>query len=157
MSDPPRATQRPQARPFRTLLAEHQGQAYEEYDDGRGKVRLWHLGNRIGVFESSGSIGQAHADLIIRFHGRHIERFPRPWFAFGNWMALRGYTPDVRRALTEWQRDAKYDEVHVAHDSRLLAMSVSLANGVLDNQVQVVTNEEALDDLLVALRQRVGV
>ena len=34
----------------------------------------------------------------------------------------------VRRTLTEWQREAKYDGLHVAHNSRLLAMSINIAN-----------------------------
>ena len=149
-------TERP-SRPFRTLLAEHQGQDYDELDDGRGKVRLWHIGNHIGVFESSGSIVQAHSDFIVAFHARHIEAHPRPWFTFGNWMTLRAYTPDVRRGLTEWQQTQHYEEIYVAHNSRLLAMGVSLANGVLDNRIQVLTNEEALDDKLIAVRKRLGV
>ena len=158
MSDNSRTTNRPPpARPFRTLLAEHQGRDYGELDDGRGKVRIWHLGHRIAVFESSGSICEAHSDFIIAFHKKHIEGHPRPWFTFGNWMTLLAYTPDVRRVLTEWQQRARYDETYVAHNSRLLAMSVNVANGMLDNIIHVVSDEEALDDKLVALRKRVGV
>ncbi|MCA9535914.1 MAG: hypothetical protein KC593_19645 [Myxococcales bacterium] len=152
-----RPTQRPPARPFRTLLAEHQGQDYAEHDDGRGKVRLWHLGHRIGIFESSGNIGEDHSNFIIAFHRKHIEPHPRPWYTFGNWMTLEGYSPEVRRGLTEWQRVMKYDGLHVAHNSRLLAMSINIANAVLENTVEVVTNEEELDDVLVAVRKRIGV
>ena len=152
-----RLTQRPPARPFRTLLAEHQGRDYDELDDGRGKVRMWHLGHHIGVFESSGNICEAHSDFIIAYHQKHIEAFPRPWYTFGNWMTLLGYTPEVRRTLTEWQREAKYDGLHVAHNSRLLAMSIGVANAVLENTVEVVVEEELLDDVLVAVRKRIGV
>ena len=102
MSDNSRTTNRPPpARPFRTLLAEHQGRDYGELDDGRGKVRIWHLGHRIAVFESSGSICEAHSDFIIAFHKKHIEGHPRPWFTFGNWMTLLAYTPEVREQLRE--------------------------------------------------------
>lgn len=162
-SDERRTTKRPSepperpARPFRTLLAEHQGRDYAELDDGRGKVRLWHLGHRIGIFESSGSLSEPHSEFVVAFHKRHIEAFPRPWFTFGNWMTLLAYTPEVRRVLTEWQQRARYDEAYVAHNSRLLAMSVNVANGMLDNIIHVVSDEEALDDKLVALRKRVGV
>lgn len=149
----------PQAakRPFRTLLAEHQGQDYAELDDGRGKVRLWHLSHHIAVFESSGNLSVEHSDFIIAFHKKHIEPFPRPWYTFGNWMALMGYAPDVRRGLTEWQREAKYDGLHVAHNSRLLAMSINVANAVLENTVEVVPEEELLDDVLLEVRKRIGV
>jgi hypothetical protein len=157
MSELPRASQPPPDRPFRTLLAEHQGQDYTEHDDGRGKVRMWHLGHHIGVFESSGNICEAHTDLVVAFHKQHIEAFPRPWYTFGNWSALLGYTPGVRRTLTEWQRDAKYDGLHVAHDSKLLAMSINVANSVLENTVAVVATEELLDDVLLKVRARIGV
>lgn len=152
-----RLTQRPPARPFRTLLAEHQGRDYDELDDGRGKVRMWHLGHHIGIFESSGNLGDAHSDFIIAYHKKHIEAFPRPWYTFGNWMTLLGYTPEVRRTLTEWQRETKYDGLHVAHNSRLLAMSINVANAVLENTVEVVNNEELLDDVLLVVRKRIGV
>jgi len=157
MSDHRRTSNRPPARPFRTLLAEHQGRDYDELDDGRGKVRLWHLGHRIAVFESSGSLCEVHSDFIVAFHKKHIEAFPRPWYTFGNWMTLLAYTPEVRRNLTEWQRLKRYDETYVAHNSRLLAMSVTLANGVLENTIHVMSDEEALDDKLIAVRKRAGV
>jgi len=63
----------------------------------------------------------------------------------------------VRRVLTEWQQRARYDEAYVAHNSRLLAMSVSLANGVLENTIHVLTDEEALDDVLISVRKRMSV
>lgn len=151
-----RPTTRPPARPFRTLLAEHQGHDYDEFDDGRGKVRLWQHARHFAVFESSGSISQPHAEFIIAYHARHIEAFPRPWFTFGNWMTLLAYTPDTRRILTEWQRVQRYDGLYVAHNSRLLAMGLSVANGVLENSVQIVPSEEALDDALIAVRKRAG-
>lgn len=150
-------TQPPPARAFRTLLAEHQGRDYAELDDGRGKVRLWHLGHHIGIFESSGSICEAHSDFIIAFHKKQIEAYPRPWYTFGNWTELLAYTPEVRRALTDWQVAQKYDGLHVAHNSRLLAMSISLANAVLEKTVEVVPKEEQLDDVLIAVRKRIGV
>ena len=163
MSDERRTTTRPSerpegpSRPFRTLLAEHQGRDYGELDDGRGKVRLWHFGHRIAVLESSGSISEPHADFVVAFGKKHIEAFPRPWVVFGNWMTLLAYTPEVRRNLTEWQRQMRYDETYVAHNSRLLAMSVSLANGVLENTIHVLTDEEALDDVLISVRKRMSV
>ena len=157
MTSDVRQTQRPPARPFRTLLAEHQGKDYAEYEDGRGKVRLWHLGHQIGIFESSGNICEAHSDFIVAFHKRHIEAYPPPWYTFGNWTSLLGYSPDVRRNMTEWQRLMKYDGLHVAHNSRLLAMSINIANAVLENTVEVVTEEEQLDDVLVDVRARIGV
>ena len=163
MPDERRTTTRPSerpegpSRPFRTLLAEHQGREYGELDDGRGKVRLWHFGHRIAVLESSGSISEPHADFVVAFGKKHIEAFPRPWVVFGNWMTLLAYTPEVRPNLTEWQRVTRYDESYVAHNSRLLAMSVSLANGVLDNSIKVLNDEEALDDVLISVRRRMGV
>ncbi|MCA9575804.1 MAG: hypothetical protein R3B40_27870 [Polyangiales bacterium] len=146
----------PRPRPFRTLLAEHQARDYDELDDGRGMVRLWHLGHRIGVFESSGSLHESHAAFIIQYHARHIEAYARPWYTFGNWMTLKAYTPDVRRLLTDWQASQRYDGIYVAHDSRLLAMSIGMANSVLDNSVKVVPNEEALDDILIEVRKQTG-
>lgn len=150
----PRPSAPPSARPFRTLLSEHQGRDYDELDDGRGKVRIWHLQNRFCVFESSGSLHEQHAEFIVAYHARHIEAHPRPWFAFGNWMALKAYTPEVRRALTDWQVMQRYDGLYVAQDSRLLAMGLSVANGVLENTVKIVPNEEALDDILIEVRKQ---
>lgn len=146
----------PRPRPFRTLLAEHQARDYDELDDGRGVVRIWHLGHRIAVFESSGSLHDVHATFIVQYHARHIETHPRPWFTFGNWMTLQAYTPDVRRMMTEWQAQQRYEGLYVAHDSRLLAMGIGMANSVLDNSVKVVSNEEALDDILIEVRKRTG-
>lgn len=141
-------------RPFRTLLGENVGKDYAEFSDGRGKVRLWHLGHRVGVFESSGGINHEHAKFIIEWHGKHIEKFPRPWYTFGNWTNLLSYTPDTRKMLTDWQVKMAYDELHVAHDSRLLAMGIGVANAVLKNVVVVVPTEEQLDDVLLVVRKR---
>lgn len=159
MTDPPRpgASMRPPRRPFRTLLAENVGRGYQEYGDDRGKVRAWHLANRIGIFESSGAINDKHAQFIIAFHAKNIETFERPWYAFGNWMDLLGYTPDTRRMLTQWQVDQSYDELYVAHNSKLVAMSINIANTLLRNTVTVVNNEEALDDILIEVRARHGI
>lgn len=139
-----------------TLLAENEGRAYAELDDGRGKVRVWHLGNRIGVFESSGGIKGDHARFIVDFHRRNIECGPRPWFSFGNWSHLAAYTPEVRKTLTDWQLESRYDELHVSHDSRIVAMSIAVANSVLPTTIQVHPSEEILDDVLIALRKRLG-
>ncbi len=150
-----RPTSRP-PRPFTTLLGEHVGRDHAQFEDGRGKVRLWHLGNRISVFESSGGINGEHAKFIVDYHARFIEKFPRPWYAFGNWMHLLGYTPDTRKILTEWQMKMSYDELHVAHDSRLLAMGIGVANAVLKNTVVVTSSEELLDDVMMGVRKRHG-
>ena len=141
-------------RPFRTLLAENIGRGYQEYGDDKGKVRLWHLGNRIGIFESSGSISGEHAEFIVAFHKKNIEPFHRPWYTLGNWMDLIGYTPATRRVLTDWQVEMAYDGLHVAHNSKLLAMSLGIANALLKNTVEVVVSEEALDDVLLEIRAR---
>lgn len=143
-------------RPFRTLLGENVGKDYAEYVEGHGKVRLWHLGNRIAVFESTGGLTGEHAKFIIDWHGRFIEKSPRPWYTFGNWMGLLSYTPDTRKLLTDWQVKTAYDELYVAHDSRLLAMGIGVANAVLRNVVVVVPTEEQLDDILVTIRKRHG-
>lgn len=146
----------PPRRGVTTLLGENTGQDYEEFSDGLGKVRLWHFGHRISVFESSGGLVAAHASFIIDYHKRHIETHPRPYYVFGNWSMLRAYNHDVRRMLTEWQVQATYEELHVAHNSHLLAMSISMANSVLKSTVQVVPTEEALDDVFLAVRKRCG-
>lgn len=144
----------PPPRPFRTLLGENIGRDYEEITDGRGKVRLWHLGHRIGVFESTGAITVEHARFIVDYHTRHIEKFPRPWYTFGNWMGLLTYTPDTRKVLTDWQIKVQYEELHVAHASNLLAMGIGVANAVLKNTVNVLPSEEALDDVMLVVRKR---
>jgi hypothetical protein len=143
-------------RPFTTLLGEHVGRDYAEFTDGRGTVRLWHFGNRIGVFESTGNLVGDHSRFIIEYFRKNIEAYERPWHAFGNWVALRAYTPEVRKSLTDWQVRSGYQELHVAHNSHLLAMSISVANAVLNNTVIVHQTEEQLDDVLNAVRKRHG-
>lgn len=140
-----------------TLLAENEGRDYAEHSDGRGKVRIWHLANRIGIFESSGGLDANHSVFIVDYFRRFIEPHPRPWFAFGNWSHLSAYTPDVRKGLTDWQIAKRYDELHVSHDSKMLSMSIAVANSVLPTTVQVHPTEEALDDVLIRLRQRQGI
>ena len=143
-------------RPFRTLLAENEGRDYDEYKGERGAVRLWHLGNRIGIFESSGGIDDAHARFIVRYFERHIESSRTPWYAFGNWMELRGYTPETRKVLTDWQTEqaASYAGLFVAHNSKLVGMSINFANAALKNQIRVYNDEERLDDQLIEVRAR---
>ena len=50
-----------------------------------------------------------------------------------------------------------YDELHVAHNSQLLSMSISMANSVLKATVQVYPTEEKLDDVLIGVRKRHGI
>jgi hypothetical protein len=145
-------------RPGRTtLLGEHVGRDYEELAEKHGKVRLWRHGHHIAVFESSGVTNKGHAELIIDYHKRHIEAFPRPFYSFGNWSHLQGYTPDVRRMLTDWQMEMAYDALHISHCSQLIAMSVAVANAVMPTIVQVHATEELLDDALLLVRRRHGV
>lgn len=148
-STPPRGTT--------TLLGENVAQDYAELARGHGKVRLWHLGQHVGVFECSGVTHDEHAAFIIAYHKRHIEAFSRPFYSFGNWSNLSGYTPDVRRMLTAWQVEMAYDELHVSHRSRMLAMSIAVANAVLPTTLQVHATEELLDDALALVRRRHGV
>ncbi|MFK8000075.1 MAG: hypothetical protein AB8H86_10775 [Polyangiales bacterium] len=144
-------------RPFRSLLGENEGSDYAEHIGKNGKIRAWHFGHQIGVFESSGSIEGAHARFVVEYFGTHLETRPRPWHAFGNWMHLDAYTPEVRKILTDWQVAQGYAELHVAADSALLALSINLANSLLKNTVAVVTNEERLDDIFLRVRERCGV
>ncbi len=143
--------------PLTTLLAESEGADYREHGDSRGKVRMWHLGRHIGVFQSMGAIGGPHAERVIEFFQDTIERHPRPWYAFGNWSELDAYTSAVRTSMTRWQQDAAYDGLFVSHRSRLVTMGVNIANAVLPQAIRMVDTEEALDDLLVDVRRRVGV
>lgn len=135
-------------------LGEDEGQDYAEYDDGVGKVRLWHIGGRIGIFESSGGINEEHARFIVDFHRRAIETNVRPFYAFGNWLDLRAYTAETRKTLTAWQREMAYEELHVAQNSKLLAMSVSMANAVLKTQVESHSSLLRLERALESVRRR---
>lgn len=144
------------SRPVTTLLGENVGSDYAEFQDGLGKVRAWHFGHHIGVFESSGGIKGDHAKFVIEYFAKHIEAYPRPRLVFGNWANLQAYSPEVRKLLTDWQVREKYDELHVAHDSKMLAMSIAVANTVLNNTILVHPTEEALDDVLIACRKRLG-
>lgn len=140
-----------------TLLAEHEGRDYAEIDDGRGKIRFWHLANRICIFESSGNLQGDHVRFLIGKATTHIEAFPRPWLAFGNWSHLLAYTPEVRKLLTDWQVAKRYEELYVSHNSKMVAMSISVANSVLPTTIQVLPTEEHLDDVLIAVRKRLGI
>lgn len=140
-----------------TLLGEHVGREYAELSEGLGKVRLWRLGHHIGVFECTGVTNKAHASFIIEYHRRCIEAFKRPFYSFGNWSSLKSYTPDVRHMLTDWQLEMAYDELHVSHNSQLLAMSIAVANAVLPTTIRVHATEELLDDALLVVRRRHGV
>jgi hypothetical protein len=139
-----------------TLLGENVGRDYAEHVERHGKVRFWRLGKHIAVFESSGNLNVEHAKFIIEQHKKHIESGPRPYYTFGNWSNLKGYSPEVRHLLTQWQVDVPYDEVHVAHNSQMLAMSISLANAVMSNTIKVHATEELLDDALLTIRKRHG-
>ena len=88
---------------------------------------------------------------------QYVEPLGRPFCTFGNWSELVAYTPDVRKMLTDWQLETPYDEVHVSHDSRLLAMGISMANAVLARKVQVHATAELLDDVFLAIKKRLGV
>ncbi len=133
-------------------LGEAEGMGYEEFGDDVGKIRIWHLGGRIGIFESSGAINGEHAKFIVAYFKRHIESRSAPYFAFGNWLHLEAYTPDTRKILTEWQLGVTYDELHVAQTSKLLAMSVGMANAVLPRKVQTHATLEGLESALAKVR-----
>lgn len=151
------ADERPKAVGGRsTLLAENVGRDYAEFTDGLGKVRLWHLGHRIGIFESTGGLTGEHGAFIVDYHKRMIETHERPYYAFGNWSGLRAYNSDTRKILTEWQLAQHYDELHVSHSSSLLAMGISMANAALRSTIQVHATEELLDDQLARVRRLHG-
>lgn len=139
-----------------TLLAENVGQDYAELRDGLGSVRIWHLGHRIGIFECSGRTRAEHAQFVVDYHARFVETHERPYYSFGNWSNLQAYTSDVRVLLTEWQLKMAYEELHVSHDSPVLAISIAVANAVLPTKVVVVRTEELLDDQLAIVRKRHG-
>lgn len=143
--------------PITTLLAENVGADYEQYQEGRGIVRAWHVGHHVGIFESSGHLQESHGEFIVDYFHRQMETRPRPWTLFGNWMTLEAYTPKVRSILTDWQKATAYEELYVAHNSKLIAMAINLANSALPNTIKVVNDEERLDDLMLDARRRIGV
>lgn len=118
---------------------------------------MWHLGGRIGIFESSGGINESHSHFIVRYFARHIDLHDAPRYAFGNWMELRGYTHDTRKVLMDWQKAMEYEGLFVAHNSKLLGMSINVANPALPTQIHVYSDVERLDDKLIEVRQSLGI
>jgi hypothetical protein len=84
-----------------------------------------------------GVIDDELARTIAAVHDEAFDLGSRP-HTFHDWSEVTGYSPFARKYLTDWLRGAspRLRSVHILFSSRLLAMGISVANGVLGGLIR---------------------
>lgn len=113
-----------------------------------GTVEVWAISAHIYVTRCAGNMSDPHADLLIdyaqemkrRAHGHGL-------IVFHDWLRMTGYAPGCRARLTTWSvaNLSCYASVHMALQSKIVAMGVSVANLALGGIITTHSDLESLD------------
>jgi hypothetical protein len=128
-----------------------QGARHEHWRAGRSKLELsWSTsGNLLTVFDGHGDA--RFAPIIVRRLDAQARQHERITLLFDAWN-IAGYDSVVRVEMTDWCRKnrAKIYTVHVAVQSKLVSMGITVANVVLGGLVNGVTDRPTFEKLVAA-------
>lgn len=104
-----------------------------------GVARVWALSDTIYVSCITGYVADEHAEFFARFGDDRLRRTHGKLSLFHNWMGMTGYDSRCRQRMTKWSLDrlARFDEVHIAQRSRLVAMGIQVANIALGGKIRM--------------------
>jgi hypothetical protein len=100
-------------------------------EQSTGSVEVWALSSHIYVTRCVGNMGDPHADLTIEYAEEMKRRaHGHGLIVFHDWLRMTGYAPGCRKRLTAWSLAnlSCYASVHMALESKIVAMGVSVAN-----------------------------
>jgi hypothetical protein len=123
-------------------LFEELGTDRVELDTPSGRVRFWALTPALYVSRVTGHMQDEHAEAFVEYAEERLLRTAGKLSVFHDWMGMTGYESSCRQRLTSWSLAHldRYDEVHIAQKSKLVAMGVQVANIALGGKISVHTS-----------------
>lgn len=122
-----------------------------------GKVEVWALSAQIYVTRCEGNMSDVHADLLIAYADEMKRRsHGHGLIVFHDWLRMGGYAPGCRQRLTSWSLAnlPAFASVHMALQSKIVAMGVALANLALGGIITMHTDLASLEDKLSTVLTR---
>jgi hypothetical protein len=122
-----------------------------------GSVEVWALSSHIYVTRCAGHMSDPHADLMIEYAEEMKRRsHAHGMIVFHDWLRMTGYESGCRKRLTAWSlaNVSCYASVHMALQSKIVAMGVSLTNLVLGGLITTYSDLASLETELTAVLTR---
>lgn len=121
----------------------------------RGMVVLERPAPAVALLRAEGIVDAAALEPILELR-EQILRECGHIFIFDDLEHLESYASSVRLGLTEWCRRHRGSirEFHLLSRSRMVALGVSVANVVLEQQITVHARREAFEDALALAVER---
>lgn len=122
-----------------------------------GSVEVWALSSHIYVTRCAGHMTDPHADLMIEYAEEMKRRsHANGMIVFHDWLRMTGYESGCRKRLTTWSlaNVSCYASVHMALQSKIVAMGVSLTNLVLGGIITTHSDLTSLEAELNAVLTR---
>lgn len=144
----PRTSNRPTSIPPRgSDLGRSRAKYFEEVRTEVGYLAAWEVSPRIFITVAEGHMQVPHADLVLRV-GDRIADLGRPMASFHDWMGMVSYDSVTRKLLTDWSiaHRAQIRASHIALESRLVRMGVTVANLALDGILESHATRESLGE-----------
>jgi len=122
-----------------------------------GLVEVWALSAHVYVTRCVGNMSDPHAELMITYAEEMKRRaHGHGMIVFHDWLHMTGYAPGCRARLTTWSvaNLSCYASVHMALQSKIVAMGVSLANLALGGIITTHSDLESLEAKLTSVLKR---
>ena len=119
---------------------------------------MWALSPTVYATEFVGHMQKPHVDLFLGFSQERVSANPGRLYVFHDWIDMTGYDTICRQMLTKWTANnlRAYAAVHVAVQSKLVAMGVQVANLALGGLVTAYTGRAQLETALRACLAKLG-
>lgn len=121
----------------------------ERWKTPRGELTIWQPSDTVVVFELGGHIGRAFVEPIIERVQGLVDAGGRPT-VFDNLERAVSYDGDVRLEITRFAARTAADvaATHVLVRSKLIAMTVAVANLALRQALTVHSSRSGFDEAL---------
>lgn len=120
---------RPPGAPIAPDLGRSTARLVDEFVSDVGSLAAWEVVPQIFVSRVTGHMQLGHAEAWLRI-GNRILASGRPVAGFHDWFGMTSYDSATRAMLTDWSLAnlASFHCVHIAIDSKLVRMGVTVAN-----------------------------
>lgn len=124
----------------------------------RGEVRGIALTPNLTWIVMKGRMEEGASDFLVRYMDERIRHSVGGAYFFHDWLDMTGYESVCRQRLTEWTAEnrSSITELHLAVQSKIVAMGVQVANLALGGFLRTHTDRASLDREIERIRRATG-